>query len=201
MRSTIRMTEVKDVESHLKSMFGESFYQLVYEHLIENQADFEEVAHLDDADHTNNQKILKSRDRRFVKNTQQLKAGFKIKIPVLKNYSPHVKEILELYRQTLKAEDLVALMEGTLFSEAFVNLYFKILEKMNLVLVSAQTFQSKTPTGTSDIPQIDRVMYCTANFMRKLRKGGAQQDFGKIFDYDVVLVPFFFEEPDRNNRT
>jgi hypothetical protein len=59
---------------------------------------------------------------------------------MLKNYSPHVQEILELYRSTLKAEDLVALMEGTLFSEAFVNLYFKILEKMNLVLVSAQTF-------------------------------------------------------------
>jgi len=53
---------------------------------------------LDDADHKNNQKLLKSRDRRFFINTQQLKAGLKIKILVLKNYSQHVKEIFELYR-------------------------------------------------------------------------------------------------------
>lgn len=39
--------------------------------------------------------------------------------------------------------------------------------------------------------------------MRKLRKGNFSQiDIAKIFDYDVVLVPFFFEEPEKGaNRT
>lgn len=39
--------------------------------------------------------------------------------------------------------------------------------------------------------------------MRKLRKGNYNQiDIAKIFDYDIVLVPFFFEEPERGaNRT
>jgi len=69
----------------------------------------------------------------------------------------------------MKPEDLKALADGTLFSELFMNLYFKILEKMNLVLTSAQNFQNQTPQG-NDIPCIDKVMYCTGNFMRKLRK-------------------------------
>lgn len=134
------MTEVKDVESHLKSMFGESFYQLVYQYLIENQADFEEDCKLEDADHLNNSKILKSREKRFRKNAEMIKKGFKLEMPEYKKFSPHVKEIFELYRHTLKADDIKSLSEGTLFSESFVNLYFKILEKMNLVLLTAQQF-------------------------------------------------------------
>ena len=61
-------------------------------------------------------------------------------MPNYKKFSPHVKEIFELYRHTVTADDIKSLQEGTLFSEAFVNLYFKILEKMNLVLTSAQAF-------------------------------------------------------------
>lgn len=66
--------------------------------------------------------------------------GFKITMPNYKNFSPHLREIFELFRNTLKAEDIKSLAEGTLFSEAFINLVFKILEKMNLVLLAALNF-------------------------------------------------------------
>ena len=52
-------------------------------------------------------------------------------------------------------------------------------------------------------------MFCTGNFMRKLRKATTtsglnhqiKSEIAKIFDYDVVLVPFFYEEQDRNNMS
>lgn len=38
--------------------------------------------------------------------------------------------------------------------------------------------------------------------MRKLRKGNSMTtEVSKLFDYDVVLVPFFFEEPQRENAS
>jgi len=38
--------------------------------------------------------------------------------------------------------------------------------------------------------------------MRKLRKGNSMTtEVSKLFDYDVVLVPFFFEEPLRENAS
>ena len=33
----------------------------------------------------------------------------------------------------MKKKDLIGFLQGTLFSEKIVNMYFKILEKMNLV--------------------------------------------------------------------
>lgn len=88
-------------------------------------------------------KLLKGRQDRFKRNRKvvQSSKGFKITFPAYKSFSPHIREIFELFRQTLKAEDIKALQDGTLFSEQFINLYFKILEKMNLVLLSAQNFQ------------------------------------------------------------
>lgn len=63
----------------------------------------------------------------------------------------------------------------------------------------------------SDIPTVEKVMYFPGSFMRKNRKaqlaGGLSsnsqlsQEIAKIFDFDIVLVPFFYEEPDRGNQT
>ena len=87
----------------------------------------------------NNSKILSSRNERFVRNKRLINSnkGFKINLPNFKNFKPHLKEIFELIRANLKAEDVKALLDGTLNSESFINLYFKILEKINLVLLSA----------------------------------------------------------------
>jgi len=40
-------------------------------------------------------------------------------------------------------DDLVDLMQGKLISENFLNLYFKILEKMNLVLSGAYNYRKQ----------------------------------------------------------
>lgn len=125
-------------------------------------------------------------------------------MPNYKNFSPHLREIFELFRNTLKAEDIKSLQEGTLFSEAFINLVFKIFEKMNLVLLAALNFQQSTPANDriSEVTQVDKVLYCTGNFMRKLRKGNSMStEVSKLFDYDVVLVPFFYEDPLRENAS
>ena len=81
--------------------------------------------------------MLKARATRFKVNAEKLASGFQLKVPQFKTLPPHLKEIFELMRRTLKSEDLQALLDGTHFSEAFLNLYFKILEKMNLLLLCA----------------------------------------------------------------
>ena len=58
----------------------------------------------------------------------------------LKKLKPPVREILQFYKQTIRAEDLIALAKGTLYSENLINCYFKILEKINLVLLMCQKF-------------------------------------------------------------
>ena len=155
-------------------MFGERFYQLVYLYLIENQADFEFDQDLPSEQYEANSKLLKSRQSRFKKNEKRIKSssGFQIILPDSKTFSTHVREIFELFKHTFSADEIKALWGGTLFSEKFLNLYFKILEKMNLVLLSAQEFQKQTPTDAVNdtIPSVEKVMYCQGNFMRKLRK-------------------------------
>jgi len=86
-------------------------------------------------------------------------------------FNPHIKEIFELFRITIKTEDIIALFNGTFLSENLVNLYFKILDKMNMVLLTAQNFQSQTPSGNlADIPSCEKVMFCSGNFVRRMRK-------------------------------
>ena len=41
----------------------------------------------------------------------------------------------------MKKKDLIGFLQGTLFSEKIVNMYFKILEKMNLVQLSNDNYQ------------------------------------------------------------
>ena len=90
-----------------------------------------------------------------------------------------------------------------------INLHFKIMDKMNLMLNTAYDLQMKTPQGDDglqQIPPMDRVMFCNGDFMRKFRKydGKSQHmttELKSIFAHDIVLVPFFFEEPERGNMS
>lgn len=56
-----------------------------------------------------------------------------------------------------------------------INLYFKILEKINFVLQKVQEFfktQGQTPGGRGTISEAvtaEKVLYCNSNFVRKLR--------------------------------
>jgi hypothetical protein len=58
------------------------------------------------------------------------------------------------------------------------------------------------------MPECDKILYLNANFMRKLRgkhsidvltnpKNSQHKEIQKIFEADVLLVPFFFEDPFR----
>ncbi len=84
---------------------------MVYQLLLENQADFEEDNHIVDADHKNNRLLLKTRTERFKKNKKIVgsRKGFVLTFPKTKNLNHKVKEILELFRITVTAEDVVAL--------------------------------------------------------------------------------------------
>jgi hypothetical protein len=44
-------------------------------------------------------------------------------------------------KATMKKSELIGLLKGTLFSEKIINMYFKILEKMNLVQLSMDNYQ------------------------------------------------------------
>ena len=42
--------------------------------------------------------------------------------------------------RSLKKRDLIEFVSGNLFSEKMINLYFKLLEKMNLVMLSKDNY-------------------------------------------------------------
>ena len=48
-----------------------------------------------------------------------------------------MKELADMFREQVSKEDLLKFWNGRYFKEGIVNLYFKILEKGNLVLLSS----------------------------------------------------------------
>ena len=52
----------------------------------------------------------------------------------MSKFPGHLREIFEFYKSTIRADDLVLLQKGEISSENLINLYFKILEKINFVL-------------------------------------------------------------------
>jgi hypothetical protein len=58
-----------------------------------------------------------------------------------KKYPFQIREVFEYIKPNLKKRELVAFEHGKLFSEKLINMYFKILEKMNLVQLSMDNYQ------------------------------------------------------------
>lgn len=52
----------------------------------------------------------------------------------------HVKELFKYLQNAVTAGDLVDLQNGETSEETLINVYFKILEKINLVLLKANDF-------------------------------------------------------------
>ena len=81
--------------------------------------------------------------KRFNNNLQFLQSGQKLRFP--ENYEQRfpfqLREIFDMLKKYLKREDLILLLNGKLFTERFVNVYFKILEKMNLVQLAKENYQ------------------------------------------------------------
>ena len=58
--------------------------------------------------------------------------GFEMPMPsTVDGYTPPLKEIFKYLQNTISAADLVALQEGIIADERILNVYFKILEKIN----------------------------------------------------------------------
>ncbi len=60
-----------------------------------------------------------------------------------------------------------------LFSENIINIFFKILEKMNLVQLSIdnynrQKFTEKDPNSLPNISTM-KILYCSTDFVRQMR--------------------------------
>lgn len=82
---------------------------------------------------------------RFRKNEKFLKTGnIDSPLPFPKNleenYPYQLREIFEYFQAIIKRRELLAFCNGTLFSEKIINMYFKVLEKMNLVQLSMDNF-------------------------------------------------------------
>jgi hypothetical protein len=114
------------------------------------------------------------------------------------------------------------MMKGEAVNENLINLYFKILEKINFVLLQVQDFLQKgtpgRPTAT-EVPSAEKVLFCNSNFIRKLRASSAknldntisgigdsqaQTDFDEMISWvklhDVTLIPFFPEKQSRDDQ-
>lgn len=71
----------------------------------------------------------------FKKNLDILTSKTKeITFPKYKEYPQHLKEIFQYFEALMpKKTDLAEFAQGILFKESIINVYFKILEKINLL--------------------------------------------------------------------
>ena len=82
---------------------------------------------------------------RFKKNYEFLRnKSLQLNFPDYNKYPYHVREIFEYYKALIHKDDLYDLAQGTLYKENIINVYFKILEKVHLVLQSSFNYQRAT---------------------------------------------------------
>lgn len=75
-----------------------------------------------------------------------------------------------------------------------MNLYFKVLEKVNFVHLQVQPMISSDTQGRlSQIQSPDKVLYCQSSLVRKLttNKESRQELIQLIAGHDQILLPFF----------
>lgn len=86
------------------------------------------------------------RNKRFQNNRLLLldPYGFEMPFPrKLNNYPAHLREVFQYILNSISSNDLVALQEGETADENLINVYFKILEKFNQVLLSRNDYIKK----------------------------------------------------------
>jgi len=57
-----------------------------------------------------------------------------------KKFPYQLREVFEYLHAIMRKRELIGFLEGSLFSEKIINMYFKILEKMNLVQLSMDNY-------------------------------------------------------------
>lgn len=141
---------------------------------MENQVDFEEDNRFTDRNEVSNRDMIKQRAKRFEDNRRRLQKSFKMQFPEEQNQPRQMRDIFNYFKKAIKPDDLVKLSKGEEVGENLINLYFKILEKINFVLLQVQSFlkTNETPGRPSEslTQQTDKVMYCNSKFVQKFRQ-------------------------------
>ena len=161
-------------------------------------------------------KMLGKRDKRFGENRSQLldPEGFEMPTPMenekSKKTSGHVNEILKYLKHAVNAGDLVGLVNGETSEESLINVYMKILEKINLVLLKANDFLRNQNFDTQQL-ETQKVLFCNTNFIRELtncapedydalmagadttQKKRYEKIIKDITENDIVLIPYYPE--------
>lgn len=148
-----------------------------------------------------------------------------LEFPNYQNEFPfQLREVYEYLHALLRRRDLIRFKTGNFYSEKMINMYFKILSKMNLVQLSMDNYQRQqqmleTPDGENSYRDnlllgttTMKIQYMNTNFVRKLliqseTEGTPQptldmaqidQHLLQYFNHDLVLLPFFFDTLDQN---
>ena len=61
--------------------------------------------------------------------------------PNYTNFPVHVRELFEYYEGMVRKGDLESFAKGTYFEDNIINVYMKILSKMNQVLIASSNYQ------------------------------------------------------------
>jgi len=135
--------KAQTLEQYLQPIFGEQFYNLVM--LLQAEQQVEVDQDMGKKISSGDRKMLAKRDKRFGENRSQLldPEGFEMTTPQENEKSKksgHVNEILKYLKHAVNAGDLVGLVNGETSEESLINVYMKILEKINLVLLKANDF-------------------------------------------------------------
>ena len=123
-KQSLANKQYKTLKQFLDDMFSEQFVQFtnnVKRTNGQNQAG-EDIILLD----------------RFEENEQFLTSGSPDDpLPFPKNFAQRypfqLREIFDYFHAVMRKKELLGFLQGTVFSEKIINMYFKILEKMNLV--------------------------------------------------------------------
>ncbi len=74
-----------------------------------------------------------------------------MKFPEFNNYPYHIREIFEYFKIKITKEDLISFANKTLYNDNIINVYLKILEKVNLVSRSSHNFRRATVRNTIEL--------------------------------------------------
>ena len=136
-------------------------------------------------------KLMLKREKRFIENRTLLldPSGFNMPFPTsLEQYPNHMKEIFKSIQLEISSDDIVALQEGETSDESIINVYFKVLQKVNLVLHRANDYlkmQATAGANQANPPEVSelatkKVLYCNTNFIRDLKNCAP-------VDYDALI--------------
>jgi hypothetical protein len=134
-KSVVLSKKNMSMEEFMYELVGKEFYTLVWRLAMENQVDFEEDNRFSDRNERSNIDSIKQRAARFEANRRRVAKGFKMSFPDESGQPRSLKDIFNYYKKAIKPEALVQLSKGESVSEHLINLYFKILEKVNFVLL------------------------------------------------------------------